>query len=154
AKVTPTDSGSPISAVSSREPRPASSCPEVLSKEHLVVGREAELAELARRFARSQEGARQLVFVTGEPGIGKTTLVDVFLSRLADEPSIWIGRGQCVEQFGAGEAYRPVLEALGRLGRGPRGKEVIALLAQHAPMWLAQLPGFVEAADVEVLQRR
>ena len=40
-----------------------------------VVGREPELAQLAHWFARAQGGARHLVFVTGEPGIGKTALV-------------------------------------------------------------------------------
>src|SRR5436309_664424 len=83
----------------------------------------------------------RLVFITGEPGIGKTTLVDAFLGRLADAAHVWIGRGQCVEEFGAGEAYRPVLEALGRLGRGPGGPALVALLAQQAPTWLVQMPG-------------
>jgi predicted ATPase len=137
-----------------RVPRPVAGGPEPPRGVHIVVGREAELAQLARWFARAQGGARHLVFVTGEPGIGKTTLVDAFLARLAGEESLWIGRGQCVEQFGAGEAYRPVLEALDRLGRGPGGQEVVALLAQQAPTWLVQLPGLVQAGDLEALQRR
>src|SRR4029453_3975073 len=45
----------------------------------------------------------------------------------------WLGRGQCIEHFGAGEAYLAVLEALGRLCRGPGGDRLIALLIQHAP---------------------
>src|SRR5215475_6599237 len=119
-----------------------------------VVGREPALAQLAHWFARAQSGARHLVFVTGELGIGKTTLVDAFLDRLAGAAPLWIGRGQCVEQFGAGEAYRPVLEALGRLGRGPDGQAVVALLALQAPTWLVQLPGLIGPADLEALQRR
>ncbi|NOT55468.1 MAG: AAA family ATPase, partial [Deltaproteobacteria bacterium] len=43
------------------------------------VGREAELAQLHSLFAKARDGQRQLVFVTGEPGIGKTTLVETFL---------------------------------------------------------------------------
>jgi hypothetical protein len=41
-----------------------------------------------------------------------------------------------VEHYGAGEAYLPMLEALGRLCRGPGGKEVVALLGQQAPTWV------------------
>ena len=67
---------------------------------------------------------------------------------------LWIGRGQCVEHYGAGEPYLPVLEALGRLCRGPGGPEVVALLGQQAPTWLVQMPGLVRAADLEALQRR
>jgi DNA-binding winged helix-turn-helix (wHTH) protein len=134
--------------------RPDTSGAEGQRKENLVVGRKAELAQLTRCFSRALEGARQLVFVAGEPGIGKTTLVDAFLSGLVEDESIWIGRGQCVEQFGAGEAYRPLLEALGRLAQGARGQQVRAVLTKHAPMWLAQLPGLIDAVEFEVLQRR
>jgi hypothetical protein len=103
---------------------------------------------------RVQGGARHLVCVTGEAGIGKTTLLDAWLARLAGEAPLWLGRGQCVEQFGAGEPYRPVLEALGRLGRGPSGPEVVAWLGAQAPTWLVQLPGLVPADDLEALWRR
>src|SRR5262245_27177059 len=51
------------------------------------VGREPELARLHAAFARARQGERQVVFVSGEAGIGKTTLVDRFL--------VQIGRGSC-----------------------------------------------------------
>jgi len=47
------------------------------------VGCEAELTQLHRWLEKALAGERQLVFVTGEPGIGKTTLLEVFLHRLA-----------------------------------------------------------------------
>jgi DNA-binding winged helix-turn-helix (wHTH) protein len=47
-----------------------------------LVGREAELAQLCEGLAKAARGERQLVFVTGEPGIGKTTLVEAFLQSL------------------------------------------------------------------------
>ena len=65
------------------------------------------------------------MFVTGEPGIGKTTLVETFLAQIARRAALRIGRGQCVEQYGAGEAYLPVLEALGRLGRAAGGERLV-----------------------------
>src|SRR5262245_23276859 len=119
-----------------------------------MVGRAAELGDLARRLALAIAGRRQLVLVTGEPGIGKTTLVDVFLARAVNGSDIWTARGQCVEHFGAAEAYLPVLEALGRLGRLPGGEQVVAILARHAPTWLVQMPGLITDAELETVQRR
>ena len=94
------------------------------------------------------------MFVSGEPGIGKTTLVNAFVGQLASQPdAVWVARGQCVEQYGAGEAYLPLLEALGRLGREAEGQEIIAVLVRYAPTWLAQLPALVLPADQDALQR-
>src|SRR5262249_28644202 len=90
----------------------------------------------------------------GEPGIGKTTVVDAFVAHLAGDPGLWIGRGQCVEHCGAGEAYQPVLDAVGRLGREAGREHLIALLNQYAPTWLTQLPPWVGEAEQEALQRK
>ncbi|MGH7963462.1 MAG: serine/threonine-protein kinase [Candidatus Binatia bacterium] len=84
------------------------------------VGREGEFKQLQGWLEKALRGQRQVGFVTGEPGIGKTTLVDAFLEHVAVRGDIRVARGQCVEHYGAGEAYLPVLEALGRLCRGPR----------------------------------
>jgi hypothetical protein len=72
-----------------------------------VVGREAELAHLHARLATALNGQRQLVFVTGEAGIGKTALVEMFLAEVAEANALRIGWGQCVEQYGAGERISP-----------------------------------------------
>jgi predicted ATPase len=58
-----------------------------------------------------------------------------------------------VEHYGASEPYLPVLEALGRLGRGPDGEQLIAVLRQYAPTWLVHLPALVSPAEREQLQR-
>src|SRR5262249_29846074 len=84
-----------------------------------LVGREGELAQLQQWWAQARQGQRQVVFLTGEAGLGKTTLVDAFVAQLVATEEVWLGRGQCIEQYGAGEAYLPVLEALGRLCRTP-----------------------------------
>jgi len=57
-------------------------------------------------------GRRQMVFIPGEAGIGKTTVVDTFVAGIAAMEGVGIAYGQCVEHYGAGEAYQPVLEAL------------------------------------------
>ena len=83
-------------------------------------------------------GERQTAFVTGEPGIGKTTVVNAVLERAASVQGLRIARGQCLEQYGAGEGYLPVLDGFSRLGRAPGGERVITLLRHHAPAWLLQ----------------
>jgi DNA-binding winged helix-turn-helix (wHTH) protein/predicted ATPase len=170
-----------------------------LKLETLLVGRESELTQLHSLFDKALNGTRQVVFVTGEPGIGKTTLIEAFLggighwelgsggqksqksngkSQMAKvseaqssalspqslsspnpqsqilNPAPWIGRGQCIEQYGAGEAYLPVLEALGRLARTPAGPTLKAELERYAPTWLLHLPALLSAEEAAALQPR
>jgi hypothetical protein len=66
----------------------------------------------------------------------------------------WIGRGQCIEQSGRGESYGPILEALGRLARGGLGEQIKTVLHRHAPSWLLELPGLLDPAEREALQRQ
>jgi predicted ATPase len=134
--------------------QPSCSPPSAVHNSALPVGRQAELTRLHAWLATALCGVRQVVFVTGEAGLGKTALVEAFMAELGTYGPLWLGQGQCVEHYGAGEAYLPVLEALGRLCRGPGGKEVVALLEQQAPTWLVQMPGLVRAADLETLRRR
>jgi predicted ATPase/DNA-binding winged helix-turn-helix (wHTH) protein len=119
-----------------------------------LVARKSELETLGQSLTQALRGQRQVVFVTGEAGIGKTTLVDAFVAQLSATADVWMGQGQCIEHYGAGEAYLPVLEALGALGRGPYGQDLLPLLAQYAPSWLLQLPALMPAAEYEALQRR
>ncbi len=110
-----------------------------------LVGRRREVELLEERLARALGGERQIVFLTGEPGAGKTALVEDFVVGAARRRTLAITGGQCLEQFGAAEAYMPILEAVGRLVRevgGPR-----ALLRRYAPTWFAQFPWLIEEDD-------
>jgi DNA-binding winged helix-turn-helix (wHTH) protein len=111
------------------------------------VGRTAELERLRAALVRARQGDRQIVFVTGEPGIGKTSLVDAFLDEASADRAVIIAKGHCLEQAVAGEAYLPVLEALGRLCRAPGGEQVVPILRKYAPTWLVQMPFLVTPAD-------
>ena len=90
--------------------------------------------------------------MTGEAGIGKTAVVEAFRAAVATDPAVWLAAGQCVEHYGTGEAYLPVLEALGQLCRGPGGERLVGLLQQHAPTWLVQMPWLLTAAHREQLR--
>jgi DNA-binding winged helix-turn-helix (wHTH) protein len=119
-----------------------------------IVGRDPQLDELHSCLERSLANRRQVVFVTGETGIGKTTLVDEFVRRVtADCPDIRIARGQCVEGYGSKEAYYPVLEALSQLCGSSRGDTVVHALASLAPTWLVQFPAHVRHEQREMLHQ-
>jgi predicted ATPase/DNA-binding winged helix-turn-helix (wHTH) protein len=119
-----------------------------------LVGRDSELLQLHRWLDQALEGERQVLFIMGEPGIGKTTLVEAFLTQVAAEGTAWIGRGQCIEHYGAGEAYLPILEALGRLCREPDGRRVHTILGRYAPTWLVQMPSFLTNNALKALQQQ
>src|SRR4029453_1546218 len=102
-------------------PTPASFMPTAgivfsLRPPGVCVAREAEFAGLRQGLTMALHGQRQVVFLSGEAGIGKTTLVDAFVTDIAPATAWWVGRGQCIDQYGAGEAYLPLLEALGQGG--------------------------------------
>src|SRR5262249_15665978 len=98
-----------------------------------MVGRQAALKELDARLNESVRGHRQVVFVTGDAGIGKTTLVDVFHQRAVTQSNVRWDRGQCVEGFAGKEAYYPILEAFGHLGRAADAGTVLQVIAAQAP---------------------
>lgn len=119
-----------------------------------LVGRETELSRLRLSLEQALAGRRQVVFVSGETGIGKTTLIEAFLKEAAAKHPVWIARGQCLEQYSAGEAYLPVLDALDRLCCEPNGASVSEILGQNAPTWLVQLPWLIDTAHADNLQTK
>ncbi|HJT90263.1 MAG TPA: AAA family ATPase, partial [Bryobacteraceae bacterium] len=134
-----------------REEAPAAPDPEEIPAR--LVGRAVALSELDDALGGVLQGRSQVVFVSGEAGIGKTTLVDTFQQRWARDGRIQIARGQCVEGFGGKEAYYPVLEALGRFMRAPSGEFLRQTLAAQAPTWLIQFPSLVRPEQRELLRR-
>ena len=55
-----------------------------------LLGRDEEIAILMRRWERAQQGDGQLVLIVGEPGIGKSRLIEEFHARLRDTPHTWV----------------------------------------------------------------
>jgi DNA-binding winged helix-turn-helix (wHTH) protein len=119
-----------------------------------LVGRKTEINVLAQAFEAAFDQRRQVVFITGDPGIGKTALVDAFLTEFAAPRGALIASGLCVEHLGAAEAYLPVLAALGALCRGEGGRHLADLLTRHAPTWRAQMPGLMADDEVQSLAQR
>ena len=118
----------------------------------ILVGRKEELAQLQGWYSQVLQGRRRIIFVAGEAGIGKTAFAQEFVSSIVAEGAALVGRGQCVEHYGAGEPYMPVLEALSGLSRRQGGERVVELLRQFAPTWLAQMPGLLTSEERARLQ--
>ena len=119
----------------------------------LLVGRDRERARLDAALAKALAGNRQVVYVTGDAGTGKTTLVDAFVAGATTRHELWVAEGRCVEHYGSGEAYLPILDAVSRLCRGAGRDHLPALLRRYAPTWLVQLPWLLDASEREALQR-
>ena len=59
-----------------------------------LVGRDEEIAILMRRWERARQGDGQLVMIVGEPGLGKSRLIEEFHPRLREVPHTW-GEWSC-----------------------------------------------------------
>ena len=105
-----------------------------------TVGRSRDLTELEAVIESVRQGRGCLVCVSGEPGIGKTTLIEEFLEqRSRDRHPHRIGRGRCSERLAGTGAYLPLLEAFHSLLHGPSAAACQRALETHAPSWYAQL---------------
>lgn len=115
------------------------------------VGRAAPLEVLESVLQQVLAGHRQLVFVTGEAGIGKTTLVQMALERM-ELRGMGVLHSGCNELFGTHEAFLPLIEALHERCRGADGMFMLKSLRDHAPTWLAQMPGLLRDEDRAAFQ--
>jgi predicted ATPase len=105
-----------------------------------TVGRQQERAALHAGFEEASAGRGLMLCVTGEPGLGKTTLVEGFLEELtAGGPTCGLARGRCSERLAGTEAYLPFLEALDSLLHGEGGASAAQAMKLLAPTWYVQL---------------
>ena len=120
-----------------------------------LVGRDQPLSDLQESLQHAlRQRQREIVFVTGESGIGKTALVGEFVRHVRrDMPQVRVALGQCVEGYGGKEAYYPMLEALQALCTGHGGTRLVRELAACAPSWLAQIPGLIPSTQQPTRQR-
>ena len=92
-----------------------------------LIGRSDELDALLDAYGEAAAGTPRVVFVSGEPGIGKTHLLDHFVARVRDDGALAL-RGNCYEDA-AMAPYAPFVEALRPLASdssgGPGGLSTI-----------------------------
>ncbi len=122
-----------------------SASPAISPVKRHTVGREKERAELVRAFESAAAGQGLFMCVTGEPGIGKTTLVEDFLGDLAATGRLCaLARGRCSERLAGTEAYLPFLEALECMLHGEMGEATALAMKATAPNWYAQITSLAE----------
>jgi TolB-like protein/predicted ATPase/predicted Ser/Thr protein kinase len=125
---------------SSRPPPGPPETPTISAAKRHSVGRQKELAEMGRAFESAVAGQALFLCVTGEPGIGKSTLVEDFLSELAAAGRPYLlARGRCSERLAGAEAYLPILEAMESLLQGDGGKATAQVMKATAPNWYTQV---------------
>lgn len=78
----------------------------------VLPGRDRELALLHVAFEKAVAGERQMLFITGEWGIGKTALIERFRRELEANHSAIVATGQCVPGLGGRQEYYPLSDAL------------------------------------------
>jgi tetratricopeptide (TPR) repeat protein len=107
-----------------------------------TVGRELEKAALREEYAGAAAGRAAMVCVSGEPGIGKTTLVEDYLSELSRGAAHLVARGRCSERLAGAEAYLPILDAIEDLLKDDPGSVLQIAFDRHAPSWRRQVAPF------------
>lgn len=122
---------------------------------NVFVGRGAELRQLERLLDRTCHGNGRIVFISGDPGIGKTSLSSEFLKEARRRPEGIISlTGYCAPQYGAGEAYLPFLDAFAKALNGPARAVVTEVLLSHAPAWSLQFSAAFSATEIRERLRR
>ncbi|MGK2963134.1 MAG: serine/threonine-protein kinase, partial [Gemmatimonadaceae bacterium] len=104
-----------------------------------VIGREPELSALPEAFDNARSARAFLVCISGEPGIGKTTLLETFLRTMADSSSHFVALGRCSERLAGAEAYLPLLDAIDDLLQEDGAADLPGLLHANAPTWAQML---------------
>lgn len=114
--------------------------PSAVPAARRLVGREQELGVLSSERERSHSGLCRAVTVSGPPGIGKSSLVEMWLAAVAaSRESDLVTKVVCV-QSSMEQPYMPFFDVLDQLCQGPLGGFTRELLAQQAPSWSAHMP--------------
>jgi predicted ATPase len=117
-----------------------------------TVGRHAERAELRAGFESAAAGRGLVICLAGEPGIGKTTLVEDFCQELAAGGGRFtVARGRCSERLAGSDAYLPFLEALESLLHSGVQETATRLLKVLAPTWFVLIAPLSDEGSSERL---
>jgi tetratricopeptide (TPR) repeat protein len=120
-----------------------------------TVGREREQKKLAEAYQAACAGTGRFVCVTGEAGIGKSTLLSAFVEsvRLQSDAAL-VARGRSSERLAGTEGYHPILEVIRCLLDEPVGTSINTLLRKLAPTWYVEaVPiSLDDASDARVME--
>jgi predicted ATPase len=97
-----------------------------------VVGRDAEFAMLHAAMQQAVGGARQIVFMNGESGIGKSALVEAFRACIESAQQAAVALGQCVPGFAGKQEYYPLADAFRCGSDASQATTICRILHDHA----------------------
>jgi DNA-binding winged helix-turn-helix (wHTH) protein len=102
-----------------------------------IVGRDHERQSLRKAFELARDGRGGLVSITGDIGMGKTALIDVFLQDLLkDAQTFYLARSRCSESLTAAEPFISWIEALSGIAKEP---SVADIMQKEAPTWYREM---------------
>lgn len=101
------------------------------------VGRLHEIGQLRAAFAAASRGEGLMAGISGDAGMGKTTVGEEFLFELESADAACTARGRCSERLAETDAFAPLLEALDGLWRAGNAGPAAHLLKTVAPAWHA-----------------
>lgn len=103
------------------------------------VGRHQELDRIRTAYAWASGGSGMMLAISGDAGMGKTTIVEDFLCEIETlKAAPWVARGRCSERLAKTDAFVPIFDCLDDLTRG----DAAQLMEETAPTWLSQtMPG-------------
>jgi ABC-type oligopeptide transport system substrate-binding subunit/DNA-binding SARP family transcriptional activator len=82
----------------------------------VFVSRQREMRQLDAALGKAVAGEGGVIFITGDPGQGKTALMDAFVRRAVDKaPEVLLLRGSCNAYIGIGDPYLPFRQVLSEL---------------------------------------
>ena len=93
----------------------------VPARTSILIGRGDALEVLRAALKDVVGGEPRMIFVVGEPDIGKTAVAEAFLAEVTPERTAWVVRGVCVERYASGETYLPALDAITAFARSQAG---------------------------------
>ena len=78
-----------------------------------LVGREQEVALMLKRWQQTTDGMGQVVLLGGEPGIGKSRLVQMLKEHVVRDPKVWVAETQCSPYY-QNTAFYPMVDLFER----------------------------------------
>ena len=124
------------------------------SNNSVLFGRDGALQLIDECWAKTLGGDKQILFINGEAGLGKSALLSHWLSEHTATPSNYLFTSVgCFNQHDSSEPYLPILDALGSLLKNLQHTSIKPLLRQYAPSWLLQIPSLLDDQEQETLKQ-
>ncbi len=155
ARVQPEREGREVETLAAKRVKPVTKPPARPRFTTSLVGRGAEMEVLRQVWGRAIEGTGQILLVEGEPGIGKTRLIEELLAEAADQAAILRAKCPEMEEPLAHTLFvDPLRQALS--GKRPPGlnQTWLAELARLLPELHARYPNLPRPAQLEPAAER